>query len=333
MDTQAYKGGLRVLAVDDEKNVLDLYRQVLSPDMSKTEAGGRLEQLAMKLYGDNLKDVRKDNVDLVVCSRGDTAVEEVRNAINEGNPYAVVFLDMRMPPGPDGLWAAEQIRSIDPSVTIIIVTAYSDVDPRAIEGRVPPPDKLLYIQKPITSPEIRQFVSSMGKKWMVEKELAEIHDYLKAQFGEAIVEIIALQNKYNETAARLEAAGKARARNERALLSAIENGSRLVFKTDIETGEFVHVGDECEKLTGYSAVELLGKRTDDFIARIHPDDKDAYIDARSTGEESNGRGNSPVTFRWERKDGEWITLRESRFALMADDGEPGALLSMVEVEG
>ncbi len=332
MDTQERREGLRVLAVDDEKNVLDLYRQVLAPDNTKTEAGGRLEQLAMKLYGDNLKPVHKENVDLVLCSRGDTAVEEVRSAISADNPYAVVFLDMRMPPGPDGLWAAEQIRAIDPSVTIIIVTAFSDVDPRAIEGRVPPPDKLLYIQKPITSPEIRQFVSSMGKKWMVEKELAQIHDYLKAQFGEAILEIIALQTKYNEAAARLEATGKAHARNEQALLAAVENGSRLVLKADIATGEFVHVGNECQRVTGYSPVELLGKRTDDFIARIHPDDKDAYIKALNPGAESNGRANSPVAFRWERKDGEWIALRESRLELVADDGEPAALLSTVEVE-
>ena len=68
------------------------------------------------------------------------------NAANQ--PFAVVFLDMRMPPGPDGLWAAQRIREIDQQVEIVICTAYSDVDPLEIGRRVPPADKLFYLQKP-----------------------------------------------------------------------------------------------------------------------------------------------------------------------------------------
>ena len=89
-------------------------------------------------------------------------------------PFAVVFLDMRMPPGPDGVWAATQIREIDPAVEIVICTAYSDVDPCEIGGMVPPEDKLSYLQKPFHPHEIRQMTIALGSKWRAERRIVRL---------------------------------------------------------------------------------------------------------------------------------------------------------------
>jgi DNA-binding LytR/AlgR family response regulator len=65
----------------------------------------------------------------VFCDGAEAAVAAVREALGAENPFAVAFLDMRMPPGPDGVWAAARIRELDPAIEIVMCTAYSDVDP------------------------------------------------------------------------------------------------------------------------------------------------------------------------------------------------------------
>ena len=88
----------------------------------------------------------------------------VKEALARNEPFAVVFLDMRMPPGPDGVWAATQIRELDPAVEIVICTAYSDADPGEIGGYVPPEDKLSYLQKPFHPHEVRQMTIALAQQ-------------------------------------------------------------------------------------------------------------------------------------------------------------------------
>jgi diguanylate cyclase (GGDEF)-like protein len=86
----------------------------------------------------------------------------------------VVFLDMRMPPGPDGVWAAARIRELDPAIEIVICTAYSDVDPCEIGGIVPPEEKLSYLQKPFHPHEVRQLTIALASKWRAERTVVKL---------------------------------------------------------------------------------------------------------------------------------------------------------------
>jgi diguanylate cyclase (GGDEF)-like protein len=101
-------------------------------------------------------------------------VTAVREALTAEEPFAVAFLDMRMPPGPDGVWAASRIRELDPAIEIVVCTAYSDVDPRDIGGLVPPEEKLSYLQKPFHPHEIRQMTISLASKWRNEHRIVKL---------------------------------------------------------------------------------------------------------------------------------------------------------------
>ena len=92
----------------------------------------------------------------------------------------MAFIDIRLSPGPDGVWTAEHIRKVDPYVEIVIVTGYSDRDIREISLRVPPPDKLLYLQKPFEPQEIWQMAFSLGAKWQLEHQFRRIQAELEA---------------------------------------------------------------------------------------------------------------------------------------------------------
>lgn len=186
---------VRVLVVDDETALLDSYRQILTPD-APTERTAELAARRAALFctGPAASARRDLDVDLRCAGQAPEAVAAVREALCEGCPYAIVFTDMRMPPGPDGLWTAREIRALDPDVDIVVVTAYSDVDPAAFVEHAPPMDKLFYLQKPFHAHEIRQLANALGTKWQAQralglmdalreaKEAAEAASLAKARF-------------------------------------------------------------------------------------------------------------------------------------------------------
>ena len=176
---------IRVLVVDDEPAVLDAYRQVLGKAASSSADREAMDELRAQLFvaGAGAPTTvgsvpQRNQFEPVFCNGAEAAVTAVREACGAGRPFAVVFLDMRMPPGPDGIWAAERIREIDPQVEIVICTAYSDVDPMEISRRVPPEDKLFYLQKPFHPHEVRQMALALGEKRANEEHrLAQVEDF------------------------------------------------------------------------------------------------------------------------------------------------------------
>ncbi len=170
---------IRVLVVDDEAELRDAYRQIFSEPEPGAQNDAR-RRLGAKLFGGDKprKAERLPNgaltFDAEYCDGAEAAVEAVKKALDAKQPFAVAFLDMRMPPGPDGVWAAGRIRELDPAIEIAVCTAYSDVDPCEIGGRVPPEDKLSYLQKPFHPHEVRQMAIALASKWRAERHLARL---------------------------------------------------------------------------------------------------------------------------------------------------------------
>ncbi|MGD9059699.1 MAG: response regulator, partial [Desulfobacterales bacterium] len=94
----------RILAVDDDPAILDLYEQILNSDAKKN--------------------FQSAVFDLDCCTQGKEAVEAVRLSLEFEQMYAVIFLDLKMPPGPDGEWAAQQILKLDPYTNIVLVSGF-----------------------------------------------------------------------------------------------------------------------------------------------------------------------------------------------------------------
>jgi diguanylate cyclase (GGDEF)-like protein len=171
---------IRVLIADDEPEVRESYRQILQEaDMSGETAVFRnlRERLFAKPVADQaVKKLNSRNTvfQSVICDGAEAAVAAVRDALAADEPFAAAFLDMRMPPGPDGVWAAAQIREMDPAIEIVLCTAYSDVDPADMSTVVPPEEKLSYLQKPFHPHEIRQMTISLASKWRAEHRIVKL---------------------------------------------------------------------------------------------------------------------------------------------------------------
>jgi len=173
------QGAVRILVTDDENIILKVYercfRNINEPDKSLA----KISSLENELFGGEKQELVHDKkFDVTYCKQGHEAVEEVKKSIAENNPFAMAFLDIRMPPGIDGVQTAEQIRAIDPYINIVFVTAYSDISPEEINRRVPPAENLLYVQKPMHIHEIRQFSASLSAKWLFERAFRDLNRQL-----------------------------------------------------------------------------------------------------------------------------------------------------------
>jgi response regulator RpfG family c-di-GMP phosphodiesterase len=154
----------RILAVDDDPAILDLYQQILNSDSKK--------------------DGFDTSFEINCCSQGKEAVEAVKLSLEFKQSYAVIFLDLNMPPGPDGEWTAEQIQKLDPYTNIVLVSGFMRTSPAKFARQSNLPDKLLYLQKPFHRQEILQFAMALSEKWQAELKLRNLHQQMEGLVGE-----------------------------------------------------------------------------------------------------------------------------------------------------
>jgi diguanylate cyclase (GGDEF)-like protein len=168
---------LRVLVADDEPAIRDAYAQVFGEADLRQDLAA-IQGLRARLFkgnaGAHSGGARRTKFEATLCSSAAEAVAAVAESLKTGRPFPVAFLDMRMPPGEDGAWAAARIRELDPDIEIVICTAYSDVDPVNIGGQVPPQDKISFLQKPFHPHEVRQMAIALHSKWRAERHIARL---------------------------------------------------------------------------------------------------------------------------------------------------------------
>ena len=140
---------IRVLIADDDEHILRCYRSAFEK-RSAAASEQLIEAMEDELFESGKRAIAPPMFELATCDQGDDAVKNAANAVAEGKPFDVVILDVRMPPGIDGVEAGSEIRKLDPDVVIIFVTGYSDIARDELEQRVPPPSKLHYYSKPLS---------------------------------------------------------------------------------------------------------------------------------------------------------------------------------------
>jgi len=172
----------RILVADDESSISELFQKVLCPVETDRTVHLKTGESEIKLFYENVSSQLLQLFDVTTCQQGNEAVDAVKSSIKEDRPFSVAFIDIRMPPGPDGISTAEHIRRLDENVEILIMTGYLDAHPLDITRRVPPVHKLLYLQKPFHIQEIYQFASALSMKWHTERELQRVNDVLRREF-------------------------------------------------------------------------------------------------------------------------------------------------------
>lgn len=164
---------LKIIVIDDNKAIHKDFIKTLS--FTETTAQSDIEK---KLFGDippkNKNILPHFQIDTAL--QGQEGVKLIKQAFKDGNPYALAFVDIRMPPGWDGIETIKHIWKVDPEIQMVICTAYSDYSWEETVEHLGKKDNLLILKKPFDNISVRQLAYSLTKKWQL---LQERRDYTK----------------------------------------------------------------------------------------------------------------------------------------------------------
>ena len=154
----------RIIVIDDDPDIRRSYQNILSPSLGRS--GNSSDRIKRLLALDKEEDWE---FDLEMAAQGQEGFNAVQQALAEQRPIALAFIDIRIPPGWDGIETAFRIRQIDPHIEIVIVTAYSDRPLEEIVRTVGTPEKLILLRKPFDPEEIVQLSFSLTEKWNIAR--------------------------------------------------------------------------------------------------------------------------------------------------------------------
>jgi signal transduction histidine kinase len=162
LETSAARGNRRILILDDSPAVQRDFRRILC---GRRRENPGLQASEMALFGDT--DGGRPELRFSVTSvlQGEDGVRKAELALQEGQPFALVFVDLRMPPGWDGITTASRLWTVDSHLEVVLCTAYSDFSWEEITRRLGRSDQFLILKKPFEAIEVMQLARSLTDKW------------------------------------------------------------------------------------------------------------------------------------------------------------------------
>lgn len=162
----------RILIVDDNPSIHDDFAKILEAPKIDNESNDELVNLFNEVTGEEAPTSEQEEIcyTLSHAYQGQEAFEMVKQAERDGEPFALAFIDVRMPPGWDGIVTVQEIWSHFPFLEVVICTAYSDYDWKQILDRLGTSDRLQFVRKPIDIVSIKQMALALTTKWNLGQE-------------------------------------------------------------------------------------------------------------------------------------------------------------------
>jgi diguanylate cyclase (GGDEF)-like protein len=155
----------RILIVDDNEAIHADFRKILSIRGTSS----RLAGAKAALFGEQAPQATQADFDVDSALQGQQALAMVQAAVADGKPFRLAFVDMRMPPGWDGLQTIQRLWEADPDLQVVICTAYSDQSWEEITLKLGVSDQLLILKKPFDPVEVLQLAMALSEKWSLHR--------------------------------------------------------------------------------------------------------------------------------------------------------------------
>jgi CheY-like chemotaxis protein len=166
----------KVIVIDDNPDIFQTFCDILISEKDSRE----VDKMEAELFGHTQHAAGSTSMykcELYYAPQGKDGVTIIKQASEEGKPFSLAFVDMRMPPGWNGLETIKHIWEIDPDIQAVICTAYSDYSWEELVGHLGLTDNLLILKKPFDPAEVSQITSAMTSKWILAKQAAmKMHD-------------------------------------------------------------------------------------------------------------------------------------------------------------
>jgi len=234
----------RLLIIDDNEAIHNDLKKILLP----REVDSELAADEALLFGVSNSAGVAFEVDSAF--QGQEGLERLKEAQASGRPYALAFVDVRMPPGWDGIETIDHLWKVDPDLQIVICTAYSDYNWNDISQRLGVVDSFVVLKKPFDIIEVTQLAHAMTAKWTSMKQAC-----LRMEELDRLVEV--------RTGELSEANAQARL-----LAAALKAAANSICITD-PAGTILWTNPSFSALSGYSAEEALGANRSLLKSGLH----------------------------------------------------------------
>jgi PAS domain S-box-containing protein len=233
----------RILLVDDNPAIHEDFKKVLLDSQRQNDA---LDDAEAMLFGEKPKSKRKlARFSIDSAFQGMEALEKVKAAIAAGEPFAMAFVDVRMPPGWDGVETIERLWQEDPSLQVVVCTAFSDYSWETMSERLGVSDNLMLLKKPFDNVEVLQIAHALTKKWLVTRQANWRLDELETMVAARTAE--------------LEKASREIALTEERFSKAFRNSPIAQAIQTLKALRFVDVNDAFAAMTGFTREEMIGR--------------------------------------------------------------------------
>jgi two-component system NtrC family sensor kinase len=156
----------RILVVDDNHAIHEDFRKTLCEDLS----GKNFDEEDASFFGTAPPASGKARYELDFASQGQEALDLLATARDAGRRYSVVFVDVRMPPGLDGVETTARILEIDSDVQVVICTAFCDYTFAEIIKRLGGTDRITILRKPFNVTEVVERTLDLTAEWVMQRE-------------------------------------------------------------------------------------------------------------------------------------------------------------------
>lgn len=248
----------RILVVDDNDAIHKDVDAILGKSQKSYESD--LLDMESELFGDT-DTLVEEAVTYYIdhAYSGEEAIEAVKKASGEGNPYSLVFMDVRMPSGIDGIEAIAQIWERFPQTEMVICTAYSDFSWTEIQRKLGHTDHLLFMKKPFDATALRQTALSLTTKWKLQQEAIRYTENLEQKVRIRTRELDEIILKFKEMKEKAEKASEAKSEflanvshEIRTPMNGIIGMNSLLMETDLTDEQ-----KELSNMVKYSADSLM----------------------------------------------------------------------------
>jgi diguanylate cyclase (GGDEF)-like protein/PAS domain S-box-containing protein len=166
----------RIIIIDDNPSIHMDFIKIL-----KTESFEEIDNLGAELFGHAKQTASLPKFEISVASQGEEGVQRIKESLDQGKPFALAFVDIRMPPGLDGIETIKKIWEIDKNIQVVICTAYSDYSWEETISHLGKTDNLLILKKPFDNISVRQLASALTTKWQLSEKTRNYTEQLKEQ--------------------------------------------------------------------------------------------------------------------------------------------------------
>lgn len=272
MQFASYNMNPRILVIDDNATIHADIRKILCP----AELGTELLAAESQLFGTPAGPKPRPSASFRIDSayQGKEGLAKVEQALAEAAPYALAFVDVRMPPGWDGIETVRHIWQRQPDLQVVICTAYSDHSWEDIVRDLGASDNFVILKKPFDNIEVLQLAHALTRKWSLAKQAGMREAELNQMVSEQTAELRAANEHLQEEVRRREQTERELQGSEHRFSLAFMASAIPMGIMHAATREYIEVNESFTALTGRAREEVIGKTAVEMNLLSRPEDCD-----------------------------------------------------------